>query len=132
MNEIEQEINEEIRGEVSDRSIHFDGKQILELYRSDLTVENVRNYIPPEVDEIINDAIQNGITKLGIALHLEKNELEQLSTVIPELIEFPINLKPEGISLLEKRFNPVWGHITSLRCKESLSNYKNHMNTYFI
>ncbi len=74
MNEIEQEINEEIRGEVSDRSIHFDGKQILELYRSDLTVENVRNYIPPEVDEIINDAIQNGITKLGIALHLEKNE----------------------------------------------------------
>ena len=62
-----------------------------------------RNYIPPEVDEIINDAIQNGITKLGIALHLEKNELEQLSTVIPELIEFPINLKPKGISLLEKK-----------------------------
>ena len=29
------------------RSIHFDGKQILELYRSDLTVENVPELYSP-------------------------------------------------------------------------------------
>jgi hypothetical protein len=103
VNETEQQINDEIKSEVSDRSIHFDGKQILELYRSDLTIENVRNYIPPEVDEIISDAIQNGFTRLGIAFHLEKNELEQLTSLMPDMIEYPVNFKPDGIGLIEKK-----------------------------
>lgn len=103
INETETQMNEEVKTEISDRSIHLDGKQILELYRSDITIENVRNYIPPEVDDVIQDALQNAIEKLGKQLKLEKGDKEILGTLLPDPIEYPLSFNPDALIAIEKK-----------------------------
>lgn len=125
VNDTIQQINEDIRQEISSRSIHLDGKQILELYRADLTIENVRNYIPPEVDQIIQEKLQSGLNHLGQTLNLTKAEKSLLDDLMPESIEYPITLANEALSKLEKRIQSratIYNFITMRKIASGLGD----------
>jgi hypothetical protein len=102
--ETENRINENIKKEISERSINIKGKQILELIRNDLTLDSVRSYIPPEVDDLINENIQTELKNLEKQLDLEKIDGD-IYNLIPEMIEFPIQLNEKEIDSLEKKIN---------------------------
>jgi len=102
--ETENNINEKIKKEISERSINIKGKQILELIRNDLTIENVRSYIPAEVDDLISESIHEGLIILENQLKLKKIDID-INNLIPELIEFPIQLNEKEIDRLEKKIN---------------------------
>jgi DNA mismatch repair protein MutS2 len=100
--DIENIINEDIKDEVGKRSIQIQGRQILDLFRSDLTLEMVRDYIPPEVDDLIMEKIHKGLDELGNHLQLERNDKDLLLNLIPEIMEFPIQMNEHGIDVLQK------------------------------
>jgi hypothetical protein len=99
----ENEINQLIQNEIGARSIRLEGKQILEFFRADLTLENIRNYIPPEVDQLISENIEIGIESLKKLLKLTKSEQELFSSLRPEIIEYPIVLSEDAVKKLEKK-----------------------------
>ncbi|MHA1511693.1 MAG: hypothetical protein ACTSRX_08235 [Promethearchaeota archaeon] len=103
--ETENKINENIKKEISERSIQIQGKQILDLIRTDLTIENVRNYIPAEVDDLINENVQRGLVDLEKQLKLKKLDGDITVNLMPELIEFPIQLNEQELDSLEKKVN---------------------------
>ncbi len=103
--ETENKINENIKKEISERSIQIQGKQILDLIRTDLTIENVRNYIPAEVDDLINENVQRGLVDLQKQLKLKNLDGDITVSLMPELIEFPIQLNEHEIDSLEKKIN---------------------------
>ena len=103
--ETENKINENIKKEIGERSIQIQGKQILDLIRTDLTIENVRNYIPAEVDDLINENIQSGLANLEKQLKLKGLDGDITVNLVPEVIEFPIQLNEHEIDSLEKKIN---------------------------
>ncbi|MHA1563625.1 MAG: hypothetical protein ACTSPA_16115, partial [Promethearchaeota archaeon] len=103
--ETENKINENIKKEISERSIQIQGKQILDLIRTDITLENVRNYIPAEVDDLINENVQRGLVDLEKQLKLKKLDGDITVTLMPELIEFPVQLNEQELDSLEKKVN---------------------------
>ncbi|MHA1522677.1 MAG: hypothetical protein ACTSRK_21130, partial [Promethearchaeota archaeon] len=100
--EIEGGINKDIQKEIGDRSIEIQGKQILNLFRTDITSESMRSYIPAEVDEMINEIIQKYLEKLRRDLHLSSSMEETFIKLIPEIIEYPFQLADEGVDSLAK------------------------------
>jgi len=103
--ETENQINENIKKEISERSIKIQGKQILDLIRTDVTLENVRNYIPAEVDDLINENVQRGLLNLEKQLKLKKLDGNIAVSLMPELIEFPIQLNEKELDSLEKKIH---------------------------
>jgi len=103
--ETENKINENIKKEIGERSIKIQGKQILDLIRTDITLENVRNYIPAEVDDLINENVQRGLVDLEKQLKLKKLDGDITVSLMPELIEFPIQLNEQELDSLEKKVN---------------------------
>ncbi len=102
ISEIEGQINQDIQKEIGDRSIEIQGKQILNLFRTDMTTESMRSYIPAEVDELINEIIQKYLEKLRKDLHLPSSMEDTLAKLIPEIIEYPFQLADEGVDILAK------------------------------
>lgn len=100
--EAEGRINNEIQKEIGDRSIEIQGKQILNLFRNDVTSESLRSYIPAEVDELITDIIQKNIDFLRKELFLQSESEESFSQLVPEILEYPFHFEDSGILLLEK------------------------------
>ena len=100
--ETESWINNQIQSEIGQRSIQIQGKQILDLIRTDLSIEQVRNYIPAEVDELIEETIHKGLDNLSKQLHLRKQDQDMALNLIPEVIEFPIQLNAQECDVLEK------------------------------
>ncbi|QEE16492.1 hypothetical protein DSAG12_02322 [Promethearchaeum syntrophicum] len=105
IHETENQINENIKKEISERSIKIQGKQILDLIRTDVTLENIRNYIPAEVDDLINEKVQSGLLNLEKQLKLKKLDGNIAANLMPELIEFPIQLNEKELDSLEKKIN---------------------------
>ena len=100
--EAEGQCNEIIQKEIGERSVEIQGKQILDLFRSDLTIESVRNYIPPEVDDLIQETIQKELDNLAQLIKIPASESEHLQKLIPEIIEYPIEFNDEGIDRIQK------------------------------
>ncbi|WP_371803948.1 hypothetical protein [Candidatus Lokiarchaeum ossiferum] len=103
--ETESWINDQIQSEIGQRSIQIQGKQILDLIRTDLSIEQVRNYIPVEVDELIEETIHKGLETLCKQLHLGKQDQDLTLNLIPEIIEFPIQLNTQECDVLEKKIS---------------------------
>ncbi|MHA1612507.1 MAG: hypothetical protein ACTSYU_10685 [Promethearchaeota archaeon] len=102
ISEIEGQINKDIQKEIGDRSIEIQGKQILNLFRTDMTIESIRSYIPAEVDELINEIIQKYLEKLRKDLHLPSSMEDTFAKLIPEIIEYPFQLVDDGVDILAK------------------------------
>ncbi|TFH28758.1 MAG: hypothetical protein E4G98_04920, partial [Promethearchaeota archaeon] len=102
ISECEGRINKEIQKEIGDRSIEIQGKQILNLFRTDMTAESMRSYIPAEVDELITEIIQKNLDLLRKDLHLPTSMEETFTKLIPEVIEYPFQLADEGVDILTK------------------------------
>ncbi len=105
ISETEQWINGQIQKEIGERSINIEGKQILDLMRTDLDLQQIRTYIPPEVDSLIEESLNRGITELGDQLKLDKFDRELLSSLIPEIIGYPVELNPQKIDELEQKIS---------------------------
>jgi hypothetical protein len=103
--EAENIVNQMIQSEIGERSIRLEGKQILEFFRSDLTIENIRSYIPPEVDVLITEAIVKGIDYLKQELRLSRQDEGLLDNLQPEIIEYPIAFNEDGIRQLERKIS---------------------------
>ncbi|MCF2140852.1 MAG: hypothetical protein K9W44_12420 [Candidatus Lokiarchaeota archaeon] len=102
ISEVEGRINQEIQQEIGDRSIEIQGKQILNLFRSDITAESLRTYIPAEVDELINEIIQKNLDFMKKELLLPNSMDDLLTKLIPEFLEYPFHLDDSGILTIEK------------------------------
>ncbi|MHA1584225.1 MAG: hypothetical protein ACTSWL_03150, partial [Promethearchaeota archaeon] len=102
VSETEHKINEEIQKEIGARSIKIQGKQILDLMRSDLDLERIRNYIPAEVDALVEETLQKGIVQLGEQLKLGRRDQDLLNSLVPEVVEYPIQLDSQAADELEK------------------------------
>ncbi|MHA1888176.1 MAG: hypothetical protein ACTSX0_09120, partial [Promethearchaeota archaeon] len=102
VSEAEGRINQEIQREIGDRSIEIQGKQILNLFRNDVTSESLRSYIPAEVDDLISEIIQNNIEFLRKELFLSSESEDYFTQLIPEFLEYPFHFEDSAILLLEK------------------------------
>ncbi|WP_457558208.1 hypothetical protein [Candidatus Harpocratesius sp.] len=102
ISEVEGRINQEIQQEIGDRSIEIQGKQILNLFRNDMTAESLRSYIPAEVDELINEIIQKNLDFMKKELLLSNSMDDLLTRLIPEFLEYPFHLDDAGILTIEK------------------------------
>lgn len=100
--DFEGKINEEIQKEIGDRSIEIQGKQILNLFRADISSESLRTYIPAEVDELIAEIIHKNLDFVQKELLLKSENEETFTKLIPEIMEYPFQFAEEGIMTLEK------------------------------
>ncbi|MHA1870303.1 MAG: hypothetical protein ACTSU2_09215 [Promethearchaeota archaeon] len=103
--EIEAWINDKIKNEVEKNTFTLKGDKMLDFYRSNVSMEMIREYLPNEIDYIISDIVEQGIAKIDSALHLKKNEKSWTEKLFPEVIEYPISLNPQGLDELEFNIN---------------------------
>jgi DNA mismatch repair protein MutS2 len=129
--EIENHINDIIHKEINKSSITIHGEKILDLYRSDASLDNIRHYIPQEVDDIISESIETGINEVEKALHLTKKEHSWIEDLYPEVIEIPVSLNPEAIDELEfniKQRAAVYNYNLMRKIAESLQENESYLN----
>ncbi|MHA1729084.1 MAG: hypothetical protein ACTSWY_10170 [Promethearchaeota archaeon] len=99
--EIENLINDVIKKEINNSSITIQGEEILNFFKMDASIKNIRDFIPPEVDDLINESIEQGIVKLEKRFHLTAHESDWISDLYPEIIEVPVSLNPVALDQLE-------------------------------
>jgi hypothetical protein len=100
--EAENQINDQIKRDIGERSIKIQGKHILDLMRSDMDLAQMRNYIPSEIEDLIEEAMQKALEGLKEQLKLTKHDRDLIDNLLPEVIEFPIQLEAEATDSLEK------------------------------
>lgn len=99
--EIENWINDKIKDEINASQITIEGEKILDLFRNDVSIDRFRQYVPVEVEELIEETIDEGIVKLEELLHISPDQRDWLSELKPEIIEIPVSLNYEGTNQLE-------------------------------
>ena len=103
VSEAENKINENIKGMIQENSINIHGTKILELLKTDLTPEMIREFIPPEIDAIFDESFEQGFEELMEKLALEKIQKELVSKLRTEIVEFPICFDDKTVMELEQR-----------------------------
>ncbi len=99
--ECENNINDSIKKEINSSSVTIEGEKILDLFRSNASIDNIRQYVPVEIDDLINEQIEVGIAEIEKTFHLSKKESNWLKNIYPEFIEIPVSLNPEALDQLE-------------------------------
>ena len=92
ISEAEHKINENIKAMIQENSINIHGSKILDLLKTDLTPEMVREFIPPEIDEIFDESHLNKRfeRRLDRKIGTGKGQKEWVSNWRSEIVEFPI------------------------------------------
>ncbi len=103
VSEAENKINENIKAMIQENSINIHGTKILELLKTDLTPEMIREFIPPEIDAIFDESFEQGFEDLSEKLALEKSQKEWVSNLRTEIVEFPITFDDKAAIELEQR-----------------------------
>ncbi|MHA1394136.1 MAG: hypothetical protein ACTSRZ_11575 [Promethearchaeota archaeon] len=99
--EIENWINTSIKNSLKKSEITIHGEKILDFFRSDFSMDNIRQYIPDEIEHIMEDIINEGIEMLKDKFHIPKNDKIWLEELYPAIIEVPISLNYEGVNKLQ-------------------------------
>ncbi|MHA1835581.1 MAG: MutS-related protein, partial [Candidatus Odinarchaeia archaeon] len=106
--EIETELNEYIKDKISKSDVTIKGEQILNILQSsyyDIDREKIKQYLPVEVIEIFDQAVQNAEETLIKKLNLPPEDHILVDGLIPNDIKLPIEIDRKKISDLESKFS---------------------------
>ncbi|MBD3352341.1 MAG: hypothetical protein GF364_12715 [Candidatus Lokiarchaeota archaeon] len=129
--EVENWINEKIKDDINKSAITIQGEKILDLYRSDFTMDQIRRFIPSEVEELIEEVIGEGILKIEEDLHISKSEKHWLTGLDPEVFEIPVSLNYKGINDLEfniKKRASIYEYKILKEIASGLKEYEDYIN----
>jgi DNA mismatch repair protein MutS2 len=94
ISEIEIWANDKIREEVSSSQVVLEGDQIIRILEASssesIGAEQLRQYLPPQVFEILIKALQDSEDKLAKLLNLQRNELEWVDGIFSQNVVLPI------------------------------------------
>lgn len=86
--------NDKIRNEISSSQVVLEGEQIINILEASTTetigAEQLRQYLPPQVFEILVNALKESEDHLSNSLKLKRNELEWVDGIFSESIALPI------------------------------------------
>ena len=86
--------NDRIRNQVSSSQVVLEGDQIISILEAStaesIGAEQLRQYLPPQVFEILVSALQDSEDHLARLLQLERNELEWVDGIFSQSLALPI------------------------------------------
>lgn len=129
--EIESWINDTIKEEVEKSSVTLKGDRILDFFRSNVSIEQVKQYLPAEIDDLINDTIETGISQIEKTFHLTSRERSWTANLYPEVVEIPISLNANTIDQLEfniKKRASVYNYNIMREIAEKLKENQNYLD----
>ncbi|WEU39763.1 MAG: hypothetical protein OdinLCB4_004595 [Candidatus Odinarchaeum yellowstonii] len=115
--QVETELNEYIKRKVSSSAVTIKGEQILKILQSaynEVDAEKIKQYLPEEVIEIFEKAIQLGEEAIIKKLSLPQSEAFLVDGILPREIKLPLEANRRKISELE----------SNLRAKLNSKKYK--------
>ncbi len=97
--------NDKIRDEISSSQVVLEGDQIINILEATTSeaigAEQLRQYLPPQVFEILVTALQESEDYLAQALQLKRNELEWVDGIFSQSIALPIQASRQKASNLQ-------------------------------
>lgn len=97
--------NDKIRNEVSSSQVVLEGDQIISILEAStaesIGADQLRQYLPPKVFDILVSALQNAEDKLAQLLKLKRNELEWVDGIFSQSLALPIQANRQRASNLQ-------------------------------
>ncbi len=97
--------NEKIRDEISSSQVVLEGDQIINILEATTSeaigAEQLRQYLPPQVFEILVNALQESEDHLARNLQLKRNELEWVDGIFSQSVALPIQANRQHASKLQ-------------------------------
>jgi dsDNA-specific endonuclease/ATPase MutS2 len=86
--------NDKIRNEITSSHVVLEGEQVINILEASSTeaigAEQLRQYLPPQVFEILINALQESEDHLAKALKLKRHELEWVDGIFSQSVALPI------------------------------------------
>ncbi|MEM2110198.1 MAG: hypothetical protein QW327_06945 [Candidatus Odinarchaeota archaeon] len=102
--QIETELNEYIKRKISSSAVTIKGEQILKILQSaydEVDAEKIKQYLPEEVIEIFEKAIQLGEEMIIKRLGLPQSEAALVDGILPREIKLPVEANRKKLGELE-------------------------------
>ncbi len=115
--QVETELNEYIKRKISSSAVTIKGEQILKILQSaydEADADRIKQYLPDEVIEIFEKAIQIGEEAIIKKLFLPQSEAALVDGILPREIKLPLEANRKKIAELE----------SNLRAKLNSKKYK--------
>jgi hypothetical protein len=97
--------NDKIRDEISSSQVVLEGDQIINILEATtaeaIGAEQLRQYLPPQVFEILVNALQESEDHLAKTLQLKRNELEWVDGIFSQNVVLPIQANRQKASNLQ-------------------------------
>jgi hypothetical protein len=97
--------NDKIRSEISESQVVLEGDQIIHILEASaqeaIGAEQLRQYLPPQVFEILVSALQNSEDHLAGLLKLQRDELEWVDGLFSQSIALPIQANRQHANKLQ-------------------------------
>ncbi len=97
--------NDKIRDEISSSQVVLEGDQIINILEATTSeaigAEQLRQYLPPQVFEILVNALQESEDQLAKTLQLKRNELEWVDGIFSQSVALPIQANRQQASNLQ-------------------------------
>ncbi|MFX1564333.1 MAG: helix-hairpin-helix domain-containing protein, partial [Promethearchaeota archaeon] len=94
--------NDKIRDEISSSQVVLEGDQIIRILEASsgesIGAEQLRQYLPPQVFEILIKALQDSEDRLAKLLELQRNELEWVDGIFSQNVVLPIQANRQHVS----------------------------------
>ncbi len=97
--------NDKIRDEISSSQVVLEGDQIINILEATTSeaigAEQLRQYLPPQVFDILISALQEAEDHLAQTLQLKRNELEWVDGIFSQSVSLPIQANRQQTSSLQ-------------------------------
>ena len=122
--------NDKIRDEISSSQVVLEGDQIINILEASTSeaigAEQLRQYLPPQVFEILVTALQESEDHLAQSLQLKRNELEWVDGIFSQSIALPIQANRQQASNLQSNLRKAMHareHKLKTEIAENLSKF---------
>ncbi len=116
--------NDRIRTEVSNSQVVLEGDQIISILEASTSeaigAEQLRQYLPPQVFEILVNALQASEDQLAKTLKLKRNELEWVDGIFSQSVSLPIQANQQHSSNLQNNIRRVM-HFREHKLKKEIA-----------
>jgi DNA mismatch repair protein MutS2 len=117
--------NDKIRNEVSSSQVVLEGDQIISILEASASeaigAEQLRQYLPPKVFDILISALQNAEDHLANSLKLNRNELEWVDGIFSQSVVLPIQANRQHASNLQNNLRRAM-HTREHRLKTEITS----------
>ncbi len=130
--QVETELNEYIKRKISSSAVTIKGEQILKILQSaydEVDMDRIKQYLPEEVIEIFEKAVQIGEETIIKKLSLPQSEATLVDGILPREIKLPLEANRKKIAELESNLRAKLNSKKYKLLKNISKNLEKHMLT---